>query len=54
MQRGVQSASDSGEDKLPDKVQPALDDPREPEAAPPTPEPTRYGDWEVRGRCIDF
>ena len=18
------------------------------------PEPTRYGDWEVRGRCIDF
>ena len=21
---------------------------------PPKPEPTRYGDWEVRGRCIDF
>jgi hypothetical protein len=21
---------------------------------PPLPEPTRYGDWEVRGRCIDF
>jgi hypothetical protein len=18
------------------------------------PEPTRYGDWEVKGRCIDF
>jgi hypothetical protein len=18
------------------------------------PEPTRYGDWELRGRCIDF
>ncbi|HEY3809439.1 MAG TPA: DUF1674 domain-containing protein [Steroidobacteraceae bacterium] len=18
------------------------------------PDPTRYGDWEVRGRCIDF
>jgi hypothetical protein len=18
------------------------------------PEPTRYGDWEMRGRCIDF
>jgi hypothetical protein len=32
----------------------------DPEAAPreiggpPLPEPTRYGDWEVRGRCIDF
>jgi hypothetical protein len=21
---------------------------------PKGPEPTRYGDWEVRGRCIDF
>ncbi|MGH8247111.1 MAG: DUF1674 domain-containing protein [Gammaproteobacteria bacterium] len=21
---------------------------------PPGPEPTRYGDWEKRGRCIDF
>jgi hypothetical protein len=21
---------------------------------PPGPEPTRYGDWEQRGRCIDF
>jgi hypothetical protein len=21
---------------------------------PPGPEPTRYGDWERRGRCIDF
>jgi hypothetical protein len=20
----------------------------------PGPEPTRYGDWEMRGRCIDF
>jgi hypothetical protein len=33
--------------------------PRE-EAAPPEvggregPEPTRFGDWELRGRCIDF
>ncbi|MGE0723745.1 MAG: DUF1674 domain-containing protein [Alphaproteobacteria bacterium] len=34
-----------------------------PPAAPPTPveiggpkgpEPTRYGDWEVNGRCTDF
>jgi hypothetical protein len=21
---------------------------------PAGPEPTRYGDWELRGRCIDF
>jgi hypothetical protein len=21
---------------------------------PEGPEPTRYGDWELRGRCIDF
>jgi len=21
---------------------------------PPRPDPTRYGDWEIDGRCIDF
>jgi hypothetical protein len=21
---------------------------------PPGPEPTRYGDWEYKGRCVDF
>jgi hypothetical protein len=21
---------------------------------PPGPEPTRYGDWEINGRCTDF
>ena len=21
---------------------------------PAGPEPTRYGDWEIKGRCIDF
>jgi hypothetical protein len=21
---------------------------------PPGPEPTRYGDWELKGRCTDF
>jgi len=29
--------------------------PREREIGGPTgPEPTRYGDWEKKGRCIDF
>ncbi|MDE2583427.1 MAG: DUF1674 domain-containing protein [Rhodospirillales bacterium] len=37
--------------------------PAQPHAAPPPakevggpkgPEPTRYGDWEHKGRCIDF
>jgi hypothetical protein len=28
---------------------------RQPENGGPSgPEPTRYGDWERRGRCIDF
>jgi hypothetical protein len=35
-------------------------DPAEPQERPPElggpkgPEPTRYGDWERAGRCIDF
>ena len=24
------------------------------QGGPTGPEPTRYGDWEQRGRCIDF
>lgn len=34
--------------------------PDEPAPAPvkepptPKPEPTRFGDWEINGRCIDF
>lgn len=28
---------------------------KEPEiGGPKGPEPTRYGDWTVKGRCIDF
>lgn len=31
------------------------DTPRQKEVGgPPGPEPTRYGDWEKNGRCIDF
>jgi hypothetical protein len=32
---------------------PAKSDPRE-IGGPKGPEPTRYGDWEYNGRCIDF
>ncbi|HXQ64780.1 MAG TPA: DUF1674 domain-containing protein [Steroidobacteraceae bacterium] len=41
----------------------ARPDPPKPHAAPPTtreiggrdgPDPTRFGDWEKAGRCIDF
>jgi hypothetical protein len=34
-----------------------LDEPSKPvreHGGPSGPEPTRYGDWEQRGRCIDF
>jgi len=35
---------------------PAHDDPAPAReiGGPPGPEPTRFGDWERRGRCIDF
>jgi hypothetical protein len=29
-------------------------DPAPERGGPSGPEPTRYGDWERRGRCIDF
>lgn len=37
---------------------PATDDPsldaRDETGGPEGPDPTRYGDWERKGRCIDF
>ncbi|MSO75668.1 MAG: DUF1674 domain-containing protein [Alphaproteobacteria bacterium] len=36
---------------------PAAESPKPGAAKPdagPRPDPTRYGDWEVNGRCIDF
>lgn len=36
---------------------PAVSDAQAPVAAesqPARPDPTRYGDWEIGGRCIDF
>ena len=39
-------------DNLPDKV---VDSEMPPEVnGPKGPEPTRYGDWEQKGRCTDF
>ncbi|CAL1239644.1 DUF1674 domain-containing protein [Candidatus Methylocalor cossyra] len=39
---GDEAATDAQRDPIP---------PRKP---PQRPEPTRYGDWEKDGRCIDF
>ncbi|MGE5539693.1 MAG: DUF1674 domain-containing protein [Gemmatimonas sp.] len=40
------------------KPEPGKADPAKPDATPdeekPHADPTRYGDWEVKGRCIDF
>ena len=40
---GVSSASESGQTGRPQEVD-----------GPKGPEPTRFGDWERAGRCIDF
>jgi len=36
------------------KAPPASAPPPRESGGPKGPEPTRYGDWEVGGRCIDF
>ena len=40
----------------PEANKPAKDKPPRPReiGGPKGPEPTRYGDWEVGGRCTDF
>jgi len=50
--------------KVPEAVEPVPAEPAKPAAneqpqpreigGPKGPEPTRYGDWEIGGRCIDF
>jgi hypothetical protein len=50
--------------KAPEVVEPAPAEPAKPTGKEPQrgreiggpkgPEPTRYGDWEVGGRCTDF
>lgn len=37
-----------------DKVSDQVDDANTEIGGPQGPEPTRYGDWERKGRCIDF
>jgi hypothetical protein len=48
--------SDATEPSLPEAKKPDSDKlPRPREiGGPKGPEPTRYGDWEIGGRCIDF
>ncbi|KAM7385033.1 hypothetical protein PAMP_001132 [Pampus punctatissimus] len=37
-------------EKFPDDVNPTTKE----KGGPRGPEPTRYGDWERKGRCVDF
>jgi hypothetical protein len=39
----------TGAQPSPDDSKPAVE-----VGGPPGPEPTRFGDWEKNGRCIDF
>ncbi|MGH8224973.1 MAG: DUF1674 domain-containing protein [Gammaproteobacteria bacterium] len=47
-------------DKVPDRIEDVEDAPKivpdnkQEIGGPRGPEPTRYGDWEKKGRCIDF
>ena len=47
--------SDTAPEKDASMMKDVLSAPKVPEQGGPAgPEPTRYGDWERRGRCIDF
>jgi hypothetical protein len=42
-------------DKAPPPVEPkSAPEPPTEIGGPPGPEPTRYGDWQYKGRCTDF
>ena len=47
---GLREQTPTDSDKAADEKPPR---PRE-IGGPKGPEPTRYGDWEIGGRCIDF
>jgi len=60
--RSAAYIKDMVDTKPPSKPEPSPQPAQQPPAAtpepefggPPGPEPTRYGDWERGGRCIDF
>ena len=49
-------ATDSANAPVPDADQAKSEQAKKPReiGGPKGPEPTRYGDWEVNGRCSDF
>ena len=49
----LSEASDAAEKKDQSEQEAAAHEPGE-VGGPKGPEPTRYGDWEKKGRCIDF
>ena len=51
----IEERPGEGGKQEPDGAVAPLPDPRVPETGGRRgPEPTRYGDWEKNGRCIDF
>ena len=49
------SAESPPESSAPAEASPARSDPAAPQKKENVhPDPTRYGDWERKGRCIDF
>jgi hypothetical protein len=54
--QSVQNAADSASQMSDPQAADAADDPNRPKelGGPKGPEPTRFGDWERDGRCVDF
>lgn len=57
-QQVLKKADNKAPEAVPEKTPtPSLEKPKESAkevGGPKGPEPTRYGDWERKGRCIDF
>ena len=56
--KGTRTAKPPGdaahESSAPSPADEAQQAPQPEEGGPEGPEPTRFGDWERKGRCIDF
>ena len=52
-EREQEGPAEAGSQRRGERCEPKADRPRE-LGGPKGPEPTRYGDWERAGRCIDF